>query len=88
MKLRLLGCALTFLYFLGAARHSENRIVVGKNFTEQLIPGEIIAQQLEAKTKLEVERRASCWNICAHQAIVGGRVDIYPEYTGTSSPLC
>jgi osmoprotectant transport system substrate-binding protein len=64
----------------------ENRIVVGsKNFTEQLILGEIIAQQIETKTHLPVERRfyLAGTYIC-HQAIFGGRIDIYPEYTGTA----
>jgi osmoprotectant transport system substrate-binding protein len=64
----------------------ENRIVVGsKNFTEQLILGEIIAQQIETKTQLPVERRfyLAGTYIC-HQAILGGRIDIYPEYTGTA----
>ena len=63
-----------------------NRIVVGsKNFTEQLILGEIIAQQIENKTHLQVERRfyLAGTYIC-HQAILGGRIDIYPEYTGTA----
>src|SRR5947208_6165855 len=64
----------------------ENRIVVGsKNFTEQLILGEIIAQQIETQTHLPVERRfyLAGTYIC-HQAILGGRIDIYPEYTGTA----
>jgi glycine betaine/choline ABC-type transport system substrate-binding protein len=64
----------------------ENRVVVGsKNFTEQLILGEIIAQQIESKTHLPVERRfyLAGTYIC-HQAILGGRIDIYPEYTGTA----
>jgi osmoprotectant transport system substrate-binding protein len=64
----------------------EHRIVVGsKNFTEQLILGEIIAQQIETKTRLPVERRfyLAGTYIC-HQAILGGRIDIYPEYTGTA----
>ncbi len=64
----------------------ENRIVIGsKNFTEQLILGEMIAQQIEAKTHLPVERRfyLAGTYIC-HQAILGGRIDIYPEYTGTA----
>ena len=64
----------------------ENRIVVGsKNFTEQLILGEIIAQQIETKTHLRVERRfyLAGTYIC-HQAILGARIDIYPEYTGTA----
>ena len=61
-------------------------IVVGsKNFTEQLVLGEIIAQQIENKTYLPVERRfyLAGTYIC-HQAILGGRIDVYPEYTGTA----
>jgi glycine betaine/choline ABC-type transport system substrate-binding protein len=64
----------------------ENRIVVGsKNFTEQLILGEIIAQQIENKTHLPVERKfyLAGTYIC-QQAILGGRIDIFPEYTGTA----
>ena len=63
-----------------------DRIVIGsKNFTEQLVLGEIIAQQIENKTHLTVERRfyLAGTYIC-HQAILGGRIDIYPEYTGTA----
>jgi len=62
------------------------RIVVGsKNFTEQLVLGEIIAQQIENKTRLPVERRfyLAGTYIC-QQAILGGRIDVYPEYTGTA----
>src|SRR5213083_3383034 len=64
----------------------ENRIVVGsKNFTEQLVLGEIIAQQIENKTHLPVERRFYlAGSYICHQAILGGRIDIYPEYTGTA----
>ena len=64
----------------------EDRIVVGsKNFTEQLILGELIAQQIEARTHLAVERKfyLAGTYIC-QQAILGGRIDIYPEYTGTA----
>ncbi len=62
------------------------RIVVGsKNFTEQLILGEIIAQQIESKTHLPVERRFYlAGSYICHQAILGGRIDVYPEYTGTA----
>jgi glycine betaine/choline ABC-type transport system substrate-binding protein len=64
----------------------QNRIVVGsKNFTEQLILGEIIAQQIENKAHLPVERRFYlAGSYICHQAILGGRIDIYPEYTGTA----
>ena len=64
----------------------ENRIVIGsKNFTEQLILGELIAQQIENKTSLPVQRRFYlAGSYICHQAILGGRIDIYPEYTGTA----
>ena len=78
----LLGTALVVA--CGPAR--ENRIVVGsKNFTEQLVLGELIAQQIENKTHLPVERRfyLAGTYIC-QQAILAGRIDIYPEYTGTA----
>jgi osmoprotectant transport system substrate-binding protein len=64
----------------------ENLIVIGsKNFTEQLILGEIFAQQIENKTGLPVERRfyLAGTYIC-QQAMLAGRIDIYPEYTGTA----
>jgi len=63
-----------------------NRVVVGsKNFTEQDILGEIIAQQLERRTSLTVERKLHLGGtfVC-HQALVAGRIDVYPEYTGTA----
>jgi osmoprotectant transport system substrate-binding protein len=68
----------------GPAR--ENRIVVGsKNFTEQLVLGEMIAQQIENKTHLPVERRFYlAGSYICHQSILAGRIDIYPEYTGTA----
>ncbi len=47
--------------------------------------GELIAQEIEARSPLKVERRfyLAGTYIC-QQAILAGRVDIYPEYTGTA----
>jgi glycine betaine/choline ABC-type transport system substrate-binding protein len=75
---------LALLIACGPSR--QNRIVVGsKNFTEQLILAEIIAQQIEAKTHLPVERRFYlAGTFICQQAILAGRIDIYPEYTGTA----
>lgn len=55
-----------------------------KNFTEQLILGEMMAQLIEAKTDLIVERRFNLGGtmIC-HGALVNGQIDLYAEYTGT-----
>jgi osmoprotectant transport system permease protein len=61
------------------------RIRIGsKNFTEQLILGEILAQLIEARTALSVERVFNLGGtmIC-HGALVGGAIDLYAEYTGT-----
>jgi glycine betaine/choline ABC-type transport system substrate-binding protein len=61
-------------------------IVVGsKNFTEQLVLGEILAQQLERKLGQRVERKLNLGGtLLAHQALVSGEIDLYPEYTGTA----
>ncbi len=64
----------------------EPRIVVGsKNFTEQIILGEILAQHIEAKTGARVERRLNLGGtLVAHQAVQSGAIDLYVEYTGTA----
>ncbi len=68
-----------------ASSHSDRIVVGSKNFTESLILGELLAQQIEARTHLKVERRfyLAGTYIC-QQAVVAGRIDIYPEYTGTA----
>jgi glycine betaine/choline ABC-type transport system substrate-binding protein len=70
----------------GCDRHRADRVVIGsKNFTEQAVLGEIFAQQLEARTKLQIERRFYlAGSFICQQAIVSGRIDMYPEYTGTA----
>ena len=68
----------------GAVRHDE--IVVGsKNFSEQALLGEIVAQQLEARTHREVTRRFYlAGSYICQQALLAGRMDLYVEYTGTA----
>ena len=86
LRTRITTLILTAALLTACGPSRENRIVVGsKNFTEQLILGEIIAQKIENKTHLPVERRfyLAGTYIC-HQAILAGRIDIYPEYTGTA----
>jgi glycine betaine/choline ABC-type transport system substrate-binding protein len=61
-------------------------IVVGsKNFTEQIILAELFAQQIEAHSALRVERKLNLGGtfIC-QDALVAGKIDLYPEYTGTA----
>ncbi len=63
-----------------------NRIVIGsKNFTEQIILGELIAQHLENQTELNVERRLNLGgSFVCHQGLIAGQLDMYVEYTGTA----
>ncbi len=63
-------------------------VVASKNFTEQVLLGEIAAQQLERKLHIKVERKLDLGGtLLAHGAIVRGDIDIYPEYTGTASSV-
>jgi osmoprotectant transport system substrate-binding protein len=66
-----------------------NAIVVGsKNFTEQWILGEIAAQQIERKLHVTVERKLNLGGtLLAHEALVKGDIDLYPEYTGTANSV-
>ncbi|MDI6906529.1 MAG: glycine betaine ABC transporter substrate-binding protein [Thermoanaerobacterales bacterium] len=61
------------------------KVTVGsKNFTENIVMGEMLAQLIEAKTDLQVERKLNlggtlvCW-----EALKKGDLDLYPDYTGT-----
>src|SRR3989441_6504225 len=68
----------------GCAKHE--RIVVGaKNFTESDLLAEIVAQQIERRTQVPVERRLHLGgSFVCHQAILAGEIDLYVEYTGTA----
>jgi len=85
MRFRIL-LALSLLAFVPACAHRADRIVIGsKNFTEQLVLGEMFAQMIEARTHLTVERRFYlAGTFICQQAILAGRIDLYPEYTGTA----
>ncbi|MEO6327062.1 MAG: glycine betaine ABC transporter substrate-binding protein, partial [Thermoanaerobaculia bacterium] len=56
-----------------------------KNFTEQVLLGEIAAQHLERRLGTAVSRRLDLGGtLLAHEALVAGQIDLYPEYTGTA----
>jgi osmoprotectant transport system substrate-binding protein len=77
---------LVLLVTAGCSKRGGETIVVGsKNFTEQIVLAELFAQQVEAHSALRVERRLNLGGtfIC-HDALVSGKMDLYPEYTGTA----
>ena len=66
-------------------RRGETIVVGSKNFTEQIVLAELFAQQIEAHSTLHVERRVNLGGtLLCHQALVAGKIDLYPEYTGTA----
>ncbi len=74
------------LTLAGCSNSGPRPIKIGsKNFTEQVILGEIIAQHVEHRLHLPVERRLNLGGtLLAHQALRSGEIDLYPEYTGTA----
>lgn len=75
------SCALT-----AACGGERPPLVVGsKNFTEQSILGELVAGWIERTTTIPVRRRLHLGGtFIAHQALIGGQIDLYVEYTGTA----
>jgi len=70
----------------GCQGSSTAHLVVGsKNFTEQTILAEVLAQYLESNLGVEVERRANLGGtLICHEAVRTGQIDVYVEYTGTA----
>ncbi|HEX4028725.1 MAG TPA: glycine betaine ABC transporter substrate-binding protein [Terracidiphilus sp.] len=81
-----MAAAAAALAMAGCEPPRPNHPVIGaKNFTEQVVLGELLAQEIEAKSHLKVERRFYlAGSYICHQALVAGRIDGYVEYTGTA----
>ncbi|MBN9616406.1 MAG: hypothetical protein J0G35_12650, partial [Acidobacteriales bacterium] len=75
-----------FCGIVGCAPPRSSRIVIGaKNFTEQVVLGELVAQEIEAVTHERVDRKFYlAGSYICQQALVNGRIDGYVEYTGTA----
>jgi len=86
-KARRAGLLLCFCALAaGCGERGRDTIVVGsKNFSEQALLSEILAQHLEARTHLTVTRRFYlAGSYICQQALLAGRIDTYVEYTGTA----
>lgn len=81
-------CVATILLVMlaGCGGERERPIVVGsKNFTEQILLAELLAQHIEGKLGVRVERRANLGGtLICHQTVRAGEIDLYVEYTGTA----
>ena len=87
-RTKTLACliALVGATWLSSACSTQPHIVVGsKNFTEQVLLGEILAQQIARRLPVKVERKFDLGGILlTHEALVRGDIDLYPEYTGSA----
>jgi osmoprotectant transport system substrate-binding protein len=84
----LMALALTALVSCGSgggSQGSKGEITVGsKNFTEQVVLGELYSQALEADG-YDVNKRLDLGNVTVlDKALQSGEIDMYPEYTGTA----
>ena len=77
---------LVALAFLTSCRAPKPQIVIGsKFFTEQVVLAGLLAQHIEARTGIHVERKTNLGGtLLVHKAMQAGQVDLYVEYTGTA----
>jgi len=87
---RILACFLLLVVPLGLVsackRSPAKKLVVGsKFFTEQVVLAELLAQHVEARTGVPVERKTNLGGtLLIHKAMLAGDLDLYVEYTGTA----
>jgi osmoprotectant transport system substrate-binding protein len=73
------------LLLSGCVPKRSGLAVGSKNFTEQLVLGELLAQYLGRATPLPIDKRFYlAGSYICHQALLAGRIDMYVEYTGTA----
>src|SRR5467141_4051225 len=78
---------LNLINFLSACHQPpQSKIIIGsKFFTEQVILAELIAQRIEARTGIPVERKTNLGGtLLVQKAMLAGELDLYVEYTGTA----
>ena len=79
-------CIVSLAQSYGCRRSSTNKITIGsKFFTEQVILAELLAQHIEARTGVHVERKTNLGGtLLCQKALQSGDLDLYVEYTGTA----
>src|SRR5215467_2329345 len=85
MKRRTFLAGTAFTLAAGCRAHASGATIGSKNFTEQMILGELLAQYLEPVAPHGISRRFYlAGSYICHQALLAGRIDMYVEYTGTA----
>lgn len=75
-----------FCLSLVSCHPARPHLTIGsKFFTEQVILAELLAQHIEARTGIHVDRKTNLGGtLLIHKAMLSGDLDLYVEYTGTA----
>jgi osmoprotectant transport system substrate-binding protein len=78
--------SLLALLVSGCQKSRRPHLTIGsKFFTEQVILAELLAQHIEARTGVHVDRKSNLGGtLLCHKALLAGELDLYVEYTGTA----
>ena len=78
--------AIALMVLGGCSQKRPEKIIVGsKFFTEQVVLAELLAQHIEARTGISVERKTNLGGtLLVQKAMLAGELDLYVEYTGTA----
>jgi glycine betaine/choline ABC-type transport system substrate-binding protein len=80
-----LACLIALVLTLAGCGPKPVLVVGSKNFTEQVLLAEILAQQIERRLHIPVARKFNLGGtLLAHTALTSGAIDLYPEYSGTA----
>jgi len=81
-----IACLFGLLSLSGCHSSSSPRIIIGsKFFTEQVVLAELLAQHIEARTSIHVDRKANLGGtLLCQKALQAGELDLYVEYSGTA----
>lgn len=80
-----LGAGISLAGLAACSPPHSHPVVGAKNFTEQVILGELLVQQIETRIGTRVNHRFYlAGSYICNQALLAGRIDLYPEYTGTA----
>ena len=85
-RLLCLWLAIALTLMGGCSQKRPDKIIVGsKFFTEQVVLAELLAQHIEARTGIPVERKTNLGGtLLVQKAMLAGNLDLYVEYTGTA----
>jgi osmoprotectant transport system substrate-binding protein len=86
LRLRVVPLLLFMCLFVSCGKSQKPHLTIGsKFFTEQVILAELLAQHIEARTGIHVDRKSNLGGtLLCQKALLAGDLDLYVEYTGTA----